>query len=138
MENASNLQRAIWTFLGYMLVGPLFGGLAIAAILGLAPPFGLGALLPADVPHTGEVAIAAFVWSIIPAAVASLIAVPLVAWRGQLGTLEAAVAGVVGFAVGAIATELPLRDYFMQLAFLAGLVSIAVRQALAAGSIIKT
>lgn len=137
MDNASNLQRAFWTFLGYMLIGPFFGGLAVAIALGLAPLLGLTGLLPADLPPAGVATVSVFVWSVVPAAIAAIIAVPFVWRRGRLGWIEAAVAGVVGFAVAGLVLEMPYRELFAQLAFLAGLISLAVRYALIAGNIIE-
>lgn len=137
MDNASNLQRAFWTFLGYMLVGPFFGGLAVALALGLAPLLGLQGLLPEELPPAGVATVSAFLWSVLPAAVATVFVVPLVLWRGRLGWLEAAVAGVVAFGIAALFVLPPYPDMLGQLAFLAGLTSLAVRQALLAGNIIK-
>jgi len=137
MEKTSNLQRAFWTFLGYMLVGPFFGALAIALILGGAPFFGLGELLPTDLPPVGAATVTVFIWSVMPSAVAAIIAVPFVLRCGRFSWIGAAVAGIAGFALIAILTEIPFRDLFAQLAFLAGLVSLAVRQALVAGSILE-
>lgn len=137
MDKASNLQRAFWTFLGYMLVGPFFGALAVALMLGAAPLLGLEGLLPADLPPVGAAAVTAFVWSVMPSAIAALVAVLFVLRGGRLGWIAAAVAGVAGFALVAILTDIPFRDLFAQLAFLAGLISLAVRQALIAGTIIE-
>lgn len=137
MDNSTNSQRALWTFLGYMLVGPFFGGMAVAIVLALAPLLGLSGLLPGDLPPAGAATLSVFVWSVIPAAIAAIIIVPLVWRRGRLGWIEAAVAGVVGFFLAALVLEMPYRELLAQLAFLAGLVSLAVRQALVAGNIIN-
>ena len=80
MDKASNLQRAFWSFLGYMLVGPFFGGLAVAIVLGLAPLLGLAALLPADLPPAGVASVSAFLWSVAPATVAAFIRISSRHW----------------------------------------------------------
>lgn len=137
MDNAGNLQRAFWTFLGYMLVAPFFGALAIALILGAAPLLGVGGLLPEGLPPVGAAVVTVFVWSVMPSAIIAVIAALLVLKSGRLSWIAAAVAGVAGFALVAFATGMPFRELFAQLAFLAGLVSLAVRQALVAGKIIE-
>lgn len=137
MDKASNLQRAFWSFLGYMLVGPFFGGLAVAVVLGLAPLLGLSALLPANLPPAGVASVSAFMWSVVPAAVAAIIVAVLILLRGQLGWIEAAVAGVVGFFLAAIVLHMPYEDLLAPLAFLGGLISLGVRYALIAGGILE-
>lgn len=137
MDKASNLQRAFWSFLGYMLVGPFFGGLAVAIVLGLAGPLGLGALLPVGLPPAGVAIVSAFLWSVAPATVAAIIVAVLILLRGQLGWIEAAVAGVLGFFLAAIVLHMPYQDLFAPLAFLGGLISLAVRYALIAGGVLE-
>lgn len=138
MSEASNLQRAFWTFLGYTLAGPFFAALALATISILAPVLGLGGLLPNDLPGVGETATVTFIWSVLPAALAAVIVIPMVLNRGQFGWIEAAAAGVVAFAAVVAFSNMPHREYLPALGFLAGLVSLGVRSALISGNILKS
>ena len=63
----SNAQRALWTFLIYALVAPFFAALAARLLVALAWAFNLTSLLPVEVTSLGEVGLAVFVWSIVPA-----------------------------------------------------------------------
>ena len=135
-EEPSNLQRAFWTALGYLLVGPFLAGLGLAVVLILAQLFKLQGLLPDSLPNVGITAVTTFVWSVLPAALTAVILVPLVLRRGTFGWIEAAAAGVVAFAAVVAFSNMPHREYLPALAFLAGLVSLGVRQALRTGNII--
>jgi hypothetical protein len=132
----ANGQRALWTFLFYALAGPFFAALALVIVIALAGVFGLSGLLPVEVAGLGEAALAAFVWSAVPAVITGLILAGVV-WRtgGLTWTVAAAVA-VIAFAGAAMLLPLDLHDARPYLAFLAGLVSIAVRQVLIQADII--
>ena len=65
-DEPSNLARAMWVFLGYMLVGPFFSGLAVTIALFAAPVIGMGAWLPDPLPPVGVAGVSAFVWAAIP------------------------------------------------------------------------
>ena len=136
-DEPSNLARAMWVFLGYMLVGPFFSGLAVALAVIVAPVIGMGAWLPDPLPPVGVAAVAAFVWAAIPSALAAIIVIPRVVRTGRFGWVEAAIGGVVGFAAVAVSSGVPGRELLPGLAFLAGLVSIAVQRAMEAGGIIR-
>ena len=136
-DEPSNLARAMWVFLGYMLVGPFFSGLAVSVALIVAPVIGMEAWLPDPLPPVGATAVAAFVWAAIPSALAAIIVIPRVVRLGRFGWIEAAIGGVVGFAAVAVSTGVPGRELLPGLAFLAGIVSIAVQQAMEAGGIIR-
>ena len=131
----ANGQRALWTFLIYALAGPFFAALALVIVIALAGVFGLSGLLPVEA-GLGEAALAAFVWSAVPAVITGLILAGVV-WRtgGLTWTVAAAVA-VIAFAGAAMLLPLDLHDARPYLAFLAGLVSIAVRQVLIQADII--
>ncbi len=135
-EQPGNAARAMWVFLGYMLVGPFLAGLATAAMLILAPVAGLGAWLPANLPPAGPAAVSAFVWAAVPSAAAALIVLPRVFRVGRFGWIEAAIAGVIGFSAAALLTGAVPREYLGGLAFLAGLVSVGVQKALENGGVI--
>lgn len=134
--DVSNGVRALWTFLFYTLAGPFLAGLLVVAALLLAPPFNLGNLLPEPVPAAGDAAIATFIWSAIPAAIAALALVPLVMIRGTFGWLEAAAAGVLGFSLALFVSTMPPGSAVPFFAFVAGLVSVGLRQILVAANII--
>ena len=85
----------------------------------------------------GDVAINAFAWSSLPATVAALGLVPFVLQHGSYTWLQAAVAGVLGFAAGAIIFPLPDGGAPPVLAFLAGLVAIGMRAMLIYGGILR-
>src|SRR5262245_46016945 len=126
----TNAQRALWTFLIYALVGPFFAALAVVTIIVFANVVGLAGLLPAEVTSLGGAGLAAFVWSAIPALLTALI-VGAVVWRtGGLSWVVAAAVAVIAFAGAALLLPLGLHDARPYLAFVAGLVSIAVRQVL--------
>lgn len=132
-----NGQRAFWTFLFYTLCGPFFAALAYAAIAILAPPLKLGALLPASLPPLGEAVLNVFVWGALPAALAAIGLAPMVLRRGTFGWVVAAAAGVIAFAAATAIAPFESHDALPAMAFLAGLVSMAVRAVLLAAGILR-
>ncbi|MBZ0208288.1 MAG: hypothetical protein K8F92_01360 [Hyphomicrobium sp.] len=132
----TNSQRALWTFLIYALAGPFFAALALVTVIVLASLFGLSGLLPVEVPALGEAGLAAFVWSAVPALITALILAAVV-WRtGGLSWIAAAAVAIIAFAGAGMLLPLGLHEARPYLAFLAGLVSIAVRQVLIQADII--
>lgn len=132
----SNAQRALWTFLLYALAGPFFAALLIVAGIGFARAVGVPSLIPATVGNVGEAGLAVFVWSALPALMTGLILAGVV-WRtGGLAWMVSAAVAVIAFAAAALLLPLELHDARPYLAFLAGLVSIAVRQVLIQADII--
>ncbi|MEO0729184.1 MAG: hypothetical protein AAFY64_02240, partial [Pseudomonadota bacterium] len=85
-----NGQRAFWTLLFFMLVGPALGGLAtaglfsIGAVAGLAPEPFTGKPLAQVAPHIVPIAITGFVWSAIPAAFTGIAIFPMVLKTGTV------------------------------------------------------
>lgn len=132
----SNWSRVLWTVLGLMLVGPFLAGLAVAGAIILAPVFKLAPLLPEGLPNAGVSGVTAFVWAALPSAVAAILVAPVVVRSGTVSLLWAAAAGVLGFFLATLVTDMPFRDSIPGLAFLAALVAIGVRYALMAGGII--
>jgi hypothetical protein len=132
-----NAQRALWTFLSYSLIAPFLGALTIVAIVIFAGAFGLGDLLPANLPPVGTIALSAFVWSAMPATLTGIALAAVVVSRGGFNWIIAGAVGVLAFAVAAALFPLsglePLRPYF---AFLAGLVAAALREMLGRASIL--
>jgi len=127
----TNAIRALWTFLVYALVAPFFAALVIAVVLVLASIFGLADLLPDDVAPTGAAAIATYVWAIVPAMLTG-IALAVMAWQtGGFSWVLAAAAAVIAFTVAAVLVPIGLENARPYLAFLSGVVAIAVREVLA-------
>ncbi len=135
-RETSGAQRALFTFLGFTLLGPFFTGFAVLAGLILAAPLKLDALIPAGVSNPGEAAIAAFVWAAIPSALAALGLLPLVIRRGTFSWLAAALAGGLAFMIAVIAMPLPASLSLTVLTGFAAAIALAVRAALASGRII--
>jgi hypothetical protein len=132
----TNAQRALWTLLIYALVAPFFAGLAVAAVVALARGVGLPSIVPEVVAGAGEAGLVAFVWSALPAVVTALILAGVV-WRtGALSWIAAAAVAIIAFAAAAMLLPLELHDARPYLAFLAGLVSVGVRQVLIQAEII--
>jgi len=126
----SNGQRALWTFLIYALVGPFFAAFALVAVIAFTMIFGISSVLPVEPPNLGEAGLAAFVWSALPGLITAAIAA-IVVWRtGGLSWLVAAAVAVMAFAAAGLILPLGLEEARPYLAFLAGLVSISVRQVL--------
>lgn len=132
----SNAQRALWTFLIYSLVAPFFAALAIVIFVALARSLGVASLVPDAVPGMGVAGISVFVWSALPATLTAVV-LAVVVWRtGGLSWMAAAIVAVIAFAAAALLLPLELHDARPYLAFLAGIVSIAVRQVLIQADII--
>lgn len=137
MEQPTNGQRALFTFLGYSLVGAFLGGFAVFAGLILAPLVGLAEHLPADLPNPGLAGMRAFVWSAVPATLAGLALALVVLRQGSFHWLAAAVAGGVAFTVTAIVLPPGAGVPLTALTALAAFVAIGVRQALKSGGVIS-
>ncbi len=135
MQDISNGQRALWTFLLFTLVGPFFAALAVAAALMLAPVFKLAPLLPANL-AVGPAAVTSFIWSAIPATLAAIAVVPMVLRRGTFGWIVAAGAGVVALAAASVLFPIAYPELRTALMVLAGVVAVGLRHMLAAMGII--
>jgi len=133
---ATNTQRALWTFLIYALVGPFFAALLLAVLLALASVLGVSEMLPGGEAPLGTAALTAFVWSTLPAVLTALVLAAVVLRTGALTWIVAAPVAVIAFAVAAVLLPAGLEDARPYLAFLAGLVSIAVREVLVRARII--
>lgn len=134
MDN--NTERAVWTFLIYALAGPFIAALLLAVLLALASALGFSAMLPGGEPPLGKAALAAFVWSTLPAVLTALVLAIVVLRTGALTWIVAAPVAVIAFAAAAVLLPAGLEDARPYLAFLAGMVSIAVREVLVRARII--
>ncbi|MGD9783455.1 MAG: hypothetical protein AB7E80_02310 [Hyphomicrobiaceae bacterium] len=132
----SRMQRALFTFLGHALAGPFLAGFVVLAALILAPPLGLGALLPDGLPNPGQAALATFVWAAVPASLAGLALAAVAYLRGGYSWLVAAVAGGLAFTLSAVALTLPSSLALAPLTAFAAFIAIGVRQSLASARII--
>lgn len=126
----ANAQRALWTFLIYALLAPFFAALAVVIVIAGATAFRLAALLPGNVPSMGQAAIATFVWSALPAVATGLVLAGVTLRSGAFGWMSAAAVAVIAFAAASLLLPFGLEDARPYLAFLAGLVAVAVRAAL--------
>ncbi len=136
-SDVSGLQRALWVFLGYMLIGPFFAGLAVSILMVFLPLLEIGAFLPENLPSLGASALSTFVWAAIPSALSALILIFFVLRDGGFGWIVAAVVGVLSFMAATFLTDMPFREHIPMMALLSGLISMAVREALVSGNIIK-
>jgi len=137
MEQPTNGQRALFTFLGYSLVGSFLAGFVVLAALILAKPLRLDGFLPAELPNPGAAAIGTFIWSAIPASLTG-VALAALAWsRESFPWLAAAVAGGVAFTIAAVVMPPPSGLPLTVLAVVAAFVAIAVRGMLIGAGIIK-
>ncbi len=118
------------------LAAPFLAGLIVIGLLLLGSSAAF--LLP---PHPGEaigeVAVDAFVWSVLPAIVAALGLSPFVLQHGTYNWLQGSVAGVIAFMAGAIIFPFAAGSALPFLAFLSGLVLIGMRVLLIAGGILR-
>lgn len=136
MQDPSNSQRALFTFLGHALLAPFFAGVFVLASMILARPLKLEGLIPSGLPNAGEAALTTFVWSALPAALAGL-ALALIVWRRRgYPWISAVAAGGIAFMLVAVvippAIQLPLTPLTAVAAFIA----IVVRASLLGGGII--
>ncbi len=130
-------QRAVWMVLITSIAAPLFAAL-IHVAWGLSGPVFDG-LVPLRVHQSvGEMAGAAFVWATLPATVAGLGLTPYVLQSGTYSWLQAAVAGVIACGLSVIVWPIDVGAAMPFLAFMAGLIAIAIRQMLIVGGILKT
>lgn len=133
----SNAQRALWALLLILLVAPFFAALVAVISLLVGPLLGVTAGRPSVVAPLGVSALNAYVWAVIPSAMAAIGLVPLVLRRGAFGWVEAGAMGVVGFAAAQALVPLPLGQFGPIAAFAFGLVMVAVRLVLA-GRILRS
>ncbi len=131
-----NGQRALYTFLGYSLVGSFLAGFVTFAGLILAGPLHLDALIPAGMPNAGAAAIAAFVWSVIPASAAGAALALVVLRHGGFAWITAAAAGGIAFMLAAIAMPVPEGLALTPLTALAAFIAIGVQSMLRNAKII--
>lgn len=132
----SSWQRALWSFLGFTLVGPFLAALAIVAVLILAPFLKLAALLPDVALPIGGVGLATFVWSAVPSALTALVLLPSIVKRSTVGATMTASAAVVAFAAANVVAPVAYPSLLTALALLAGVVALAVRRLLVAAGIL--
>jgi hypothetical protein len=126
----SSGQRALWTFLMAALVGPFLAAVVVlmlgvgAGSLGFGPPSLRGKPIDQLLPTAAGQAMATFVWSIFPAALAGALSAAWLSWRGVLPWLAVAVFGAAAATVGAITAGGLARDHVTPVAFIAAVVAI--------------
>jgi hypothetical protein len=126
----SDMQRALWTFLIYGLLAPFFAALVIAVTLALASAFGLAHLLPDGAGPAGAAAVAAFVWATVPALLTGIVLAAMAWSQGGFTWIAAAAVAVIAFTIAAVIVPMDMENARPYLAFLAGVIAIAVRAVL--------
>lgn len=136
MQEIANTQRAIWMVLITSLAAPFLAALVVVAIALATTLFDFQGPAGGSMP-LGEVAVKALSWSAMPATIGALGLSPYVLDKGTFSWLHAAIAGVVAFGAVAIIAPIGAGAAMPVLAFLAGLIAIAVRVVLIQGHILK-
>lgn len=142
-QDVGNGQRAFWMLLFYMLIGPVLGGLAGAAlfaggaIFGVAPEPFYGKPFADVAPNIVPIGIMALVWSVIPSVFTAVGLFPTVLKSGTVGFLMAAAVGVIAFTAAILIFPFPTGGVQPLIAFIAGCIAVACRALLLRGGIIK-
>jgi hypothetical protein len=136
MAKVTNRQRALWMVLVTSLAAPFFAALIVVGIALAGQLTGIE-ILPAREQALGEMGMMAFAWSALPATIAAIGLTPYVLDKGRYDWLHAAVAGVLAFGVSAVIAPFGGSPAMPLLAFLAGVIAIAMRAMLIAGGILK-
>lgn len=143
-EKATARERALWTFLIATLAAPFLAALAVLAAgsaIGL-----LGRWLPPEMATldmggrmrwAGALALAAFVWSAWPAALAGAAAAALISWRNRLDWLDCAVLGAAASTLSAFLSAGVLLRHLLPIAFLGALLGVAIWSVLMRARIIR-
>lgn len=132
MQEVGNAQRAFWSFLITTLAAPFLGGLLVLILSVVSGaldkgPESLKALDAAgQFAWAAEKAIATFVWSAIPAAVAATVLAIAVYLRGTYSWLMAAITGSAVVAAGAFFTGGIVAQHGAPVAFIGGIVGIVM------------
>ena len=136
---ASNGQRALWTFLFSTLIGPAIAAGLLAAIylvsgtLGMGPP-SLKVLRPGELfPYTAVKALDAYIWSAIPAALTGTVLAALVYWRGNFPWLAGVSAAAIAATVMAVLSGGQAMGHVTFIALIAAVTAVLSRIALVAG-----
>ena len=147
----SSMQRGLWTFLLFTLVGPFFAALGVALALPLLISLQLGpfagdnhgALALAE-PGAGDIArftamlaLRGYVWSAIPAALAGLAFATVIIRGWYAGWGIAGSIGVFGFMLAAIFMPFEHGGILAYIAVFAGFVAIACRAVLVRAGIVS-
>jgi len=140
-EPMSDMQRALWVFLFFTLVGPFFASILAAlytpfAIWANFAPFTAGDHAPFDLSNLPDAngirelvvqsALRTFVWSPIAAAVAAIVAIGLLLTRGEVSWALAGVAGVIGFFFAYVVAPFSAGSLLPAFAAASGLVAAAL------------
>jgi hypothetical protein len=132
MSDVSNTQRGLWTFLVTALVTPFLTALLVMALSIGAGALGRGPDSLRSLDSAGQLAwaankaVATFAWCVIPAVIAAGLAAVLVAARGRLGWVEAAVIGALVAGAGALWTGGLVGQHLAPILAIGALVGFAV------------
>jgi hypothetical protein len=133
----------LWVFVIGSFVAPVAAAIFIflasmaAGLFGFGPPSLQGLATGRLAAIAAERAVLAYVWAVIPAALAAAALAGMVMLNGTFGWLAAAVAGVAGFAVMAAFAGGQIANHLTFLAALAGLVAVGMRATLLRIGILK-
>ncbi|MBK9079352.1 MAG: hypothetical protein WBP38_06695 [Hyphomicrobium sp.] len=136
MNGITNRQRALWMVLITSLAAPFFAALIVVAVVVIGQVTGFE-IMPARDQPLGETGLMAFAWSALPATIAAIGLTPYVLDKGGYDWLHAAVAGVLAFGASAVIAPFSAAPAMPFLAFLAGVIAIALRAMLIGGGILR-
>ena len=139
---ATNGQRALWTFLFSTLVGPAIAAALLAAIylvagtLGYGPP-SLKVLRPGELfPYTAVKALDAYVWSAIPAALTGAALAALVYWQGNFPWLAGVAVAAISATAMAVLSSGQAMGHVTFIALIAAVTAVLGRFALVAAKVV--
>lgn len=143
MNEISNSQRAMWTFLITTLAAPFVGALIVMVLSVVAGALGKGPESLRALDSAGKVAwaadkaVATFVWSAVPAGFGGAALAGLAFFRGSFRWLEAAVIGAVVVSIGAFLTGGMVQQHLAPIAFIGALVAVALWSVLTRAGIVQ-
>lgn len=143
MDEISNGQRAIWTFLITSLAAPFLAALIVFALSVAAGALGRGPESLKALDKAGQIAwaadkaVATFAWSALWGSAAAAFVAGLVFIRGGFGWLEAVVAGAVAVSIGAFVTGGMVAQHITPIAFIGALVGLIMWAILTRGGILR-
>ena len=142
-DPVSNRQRALWSFLLITLVAPFVAALVIflasvmSGAIGRGPPSLLALDRAGQLAWAAEKAVAAYVWSAIPAGIGGAVIAVLVAMRRSVNWLTGAIAGAVVVSVLAAMAGGMFAQHIAPMAFIGAGVGALMCRALAGMGILR-
>ncbi len=149
----SNLQSGIWTFLFFTLVGPFFAAVGTVFIFPALMFLQLGPFADGNpvlfTSNNGPavdgvlfivatIAVQAYVWAAIPAALSGLAFAVIVALSWPSGWAVSGITGVIGFMIAILFIPFEHGGLLSYIAFAAGLIAVACRAVLVKARVLKS